>query len=333
MRQILALLSTVLIVAAFTGCGSAQEEQDAATSSEGGRKVSLVLNWLPEAEHGGFYAAQVHGYYKEAGLDVEIIPGGVDVPTVPRVATGQSTFGVTNADDLIFGRVEGAEVVALMAPMQVSPRVIIVHEESGIQSLADLKNMTISMNAKGAFAQFIQKRFPLENVKIVPYAGNVANFLVDKNLAIQGYNISETFNARKQGARPRNLFVSEAGYNPYTSILFTSRETLSKDREMVAKFVQASVRGWEKYLEDPKQTNEHINKLNPEMGLDILQFGAEELQPMVWTDEAKEHGLGVMTDERWTSLIKAMEEIEVIEPGRVYAKDVYTTEFLPKKAP
>ncbi|MEO8377770.1 MAG: ABC transporter substrate-binding protein, partial [Candidatus Sumerlaeota bacterium] len=62
------LLLALLIIAPL--CAFAQDKT----------KVSLVLNWFPEMEHGGFYAAQVEGYYAEEGLDVTIISGGVDVP-------------------------------------------------------------------------------------------------------------------------------------------------------------------------------------------------------------------------------------------------------------
>ena len=64
-------------------------------------RVRLALNWFPEAEHGGFYAALVHGYYQKQGLQVEILGGGPDAPVIQRVATGAVEFGVTNADDVL----------------------------------------------------------------------------------------------------------------------------------------------------------------------------------------------------------------------------------------
>src|SRR5436190_673086 len=66
--------------------------------------VTLQLNWFPEAEHGGFYAALVHGYYRDAGLDVKILAGGPDTPVLQQVARGAATFGVVNADNVLFGR-------------------------------------------------------------------------------------------------------------------------------------------------------------------------------------------------------------------------------------
>src|SRR3954467_14176987 len=119
------LLSTLLLTLA--GCSNPPREGPATTASGSGsglKKVKLLLNWFPEAEHGGFYAALVNGYYREAGLDVDIVPGGPTVPVVQQVAGRQVEFGIANADPILFGRAEGAPVIAVMAPLQISPRCI-----------------------------------------------------------------------------------------------------------------------------------------------------------------------------------------------------------------
>ncbi len=69
-------------------------------------KVKLLLNWYPEAEHGGYYAALVRGYYREAGLDVEILAGVPNTPVIQEVAREQVTFGVDNADKVLLARAQ-----------------------------------------------------------------------------------------------------------------------------------------------------------------------------------------------------------------------------------
>jgi len=329
------LLSAMMLAATamLVGCGGEKSEAPAEGDSADGAKkpVSMVLNWFPEMEHGGFYAAQVQGIYAREGLDVTIAPGGVDVPVIALVATGKYQFGVTNADDLIMGRAQEANLVALFAPMQNSPRVIMVHEDSGINSLADLKNMTLAMGIGSGFGAFVKKKFPLENVTLVPYPGSINVFLENKNFAQQAYNISEPFVARQNGGKPKNIFVSEYGYNPYTSILVVERGYLEANRDTVRRVVKASIEGWELYMKDAVKTNAHITTLNPQMGPDILAFGVQEMQALVFTEEAKEKGLGTMNDERWSSLVNVMEEVEMIKPGSVNPADCYTLEFLPSK--
>jgi NitT/TauT family transport system substrate-binding protein len=291
-------------------------------------RVSILLNWFPEAEHGGFYAAQVSGEYDRAGLEVTIIPGGVDVPVTPQVAGGRVDFGIANADQVAFARDAGAKVVALMAPLQVSPRCIMVHAGQGFRSLSDLNDMTLAMSPKDAFAEFVRKHYPLRNVKIVPYPGSVAPFLNDQRFGQQAYNISEPFVARTAGGDPQVLMLADAGYNPYTSCLVTRDELARKNPDLVRRVVQASVRGWELYLRDPAAANARIRELNPEMSPEILQFGVDEMQKMTWLDAAKKTGIGQMTLERWSAVVDTMAALKLVTKERVKPAECFTREFL-----
>ncbi|SVD17901.1 uncharacterized protein METZ01_LOCUS370755, partial [marine metagenome] len=80
------ILSTVcsLLLAGCSEQSSPGEDGEAAERVQ----VKLALNWFPEAEHGGYYAALVHGLYRQEGLSVEILAGGPDAPVIQRVATG-----------------------------------------------------------------------------------------------------------------------------------------------------------------------------------------------------------------------------------------------------
>ena len=81
------------LLAAFLALVACAAEKEAPTAAAL-PKVQLALNWFPEAEHGGLYAAAVHGYYEENGVEVEILGGGPDAPVVQRVATGAVAFGI-----------------------------------------------------------------------------------------------------------------------------------------------------------------------------------------------------------------------------------------------
>ena len=290
-------------------------------------EVSLVLNWYPEAEHGGYYSALVHGFYEEAGLKVTIIPGGPNAPVLQKVDRKSVSFGVTNADRVLLGRAQDANVVAVMSPLQTSPRCIMVHESSGIETLANLKDVTLAMNSGATWAQFLRKRLPLENVRIVDGA-SVAKFLEDENYAQQGYIFSEPFVAKSKGGDPRSLLVSNLGFNPYTSVLIAHADTVSEQPETVRKMVTASIRGWQKYLESPDETNRYIHTQNPEMGLDILAFGAEAMKPLCVDDATPIEQLGKMTQARWQTLADQLVEVEVFQAGVVDPLKAFTLEFL-----
>ena len=289
-------------------------------------KVRLALNWYPEAEHGGYYAALTQGFYRDEGLDVEIIKGGPKAPVIPQVDQGQFEFGVYNADGLITARSKDAAVVALMAPLQISPRAIMVHAASGIGDFGQLKNVTLAADHSQAYFAFLRRKIALEGVKIVPYQGNVAQFLNDPDFAQQAYVFSEPFVAEQQGGDPKSLLVAELGFNPYTSLLITSDQYLADHPELVQAMVAASRRGWQHYLEHPQETNEHIHRLNPEMSLAALEYGVNALRPLVLDELADKEGIGQMSRQRWQTLADQLAELGIAEP--IDVSQIFTTRFL-----
>ena len=146
---------TALSILLISGCSSEPPAKPKSTSTESPAakvdEVELALNWLPEAEHGGFFAADVHGLFAERQLKVKIISGGPGVPVIQNVATGKVMFGVTNADQVLVQRAQEADVVAIFAPIQQSPRCIMVHKKSGITKFEDLKDMTLLIKANQTF--------------------------------------------------------------------------------------------------------------------------------------------------------------------------------------
>ena len=322
----------LMLVIGLTGCGADSGSTaggGGSTSPAGLVKVSLSLNWYPEAEHGGFYAALVHGYFEEEGLQVEIVAGGPGAPVIQEVAGGKATFGVANADRILLGRSQDADVVCVMAPLQHSPRGIMVHKKSGIKNFEDIKDITLAMSAAGPWALYVKKNVPLESVEIVPYAGSVAEFLRNEKFAQQAYVFSEPFVAEKKGGDPHVLMVSELGFNPYTSGLIVRSETIEQQPKLVEKMVRASKRGWQKYLADAKQTNDYIHKQNPEMDLDILEYGAKAMRPLCVDEATPMDRLGAMTDERWKTLFGQLVEVDAVDAGSVDYRKAFTTRFLP----
>ncbi len=291
--------------------------------------VTLALNWFPEAEHGGYYAALVHGEFAKEGLDVTIIPGGPQAPVIPQVATGSVQFGVDNADKLLLGRAQEADVVAVFAPIQTSPRCILVHEEAGIKTFDDLaaaKDFTLAMNPGQPFAQFLKHRLKLDGIQQVPYPGSLSQFLLNKRFGQQAYSFSEPFAAKQNGASPRTLMLSDIGFNTYTSMLVVSRDLITKQPDLVAKMVRASARGWEHYLKDPAETNACIHKENTEMSPEILAFGVEDLKPLcVVKDGIK---FGSMTKDRWADLIQQMTDAGSLTGPPLDPQAAFTSTFV-----
>lgn len=314
-----------LILWFISGCG----ETDVPASTNGHlKKVRLGLNWFPEAEHGGYYTANLEGIFKSAGLEVEIQKGGPSAPVIQKVASGQIEFGIANADDVLNAQASGADVVAVFAPIQDNPRCLMFRKETGIQSFEDIKNITLAMSARPSFSHFLKSKYPFDNVKIVPYPPSLQTFLSQKKFGQQAYNISEPYLVRQQGGDATILMVSDTGFNPYCSVLITSRKYINNQSLIVKKMVHGSKEGWELYLAKPKTTNEWIHSLNKRMDLETLQYGAQLLKKMVYTPEVSNHGLGVMTDKRWRTLEQQMSQAGLIKPGQLDIRKAWTPEYI-----
>lgn len=332
-------LVSLLAVSLLTGCGSSSDSGTTptdgskitdtggeATGSSELRAVQLRLNWFPEAEHGGYYAALVHGYFEEAGLDVTILKGGPGVPVREEVATGRVEFGISNADQILVARAQEADIVGVFAPLQTSPRCIMVHEKSGISSLDDLKNLTLAINQNSSFGAFLKHKVALEGCQFEPYPGNVSRFLLTDDFAQQAYVFSEPYMAKKEGGDPATLLAADIGFNPYTSVLITQGDTIRNDADLVRKFVTAVQRGWQTYLDDPSKTNAHIQSENPEIDAEILALGAADLKKLCAPPEGQP--LGSMTAERWSTMARQLEECGFSEAGTLKPDAAFTTEFV-----
>jgi NitT/TauT family transport system substrate-binding protein len=284
-------------------------------------KIRLALNWKPDPQFGGFYAAP----YQAHGLDVDILPGGAGTPTIQMVGAGSAEFGVVSADELVVARSQGNDVVALFAVFQNNPQGIMVHASRKLASLADLFKAggTVALQRGLPYARLLEKKYGFDKVKIVPSpGGDISAFLADKNFAQQCFIMSEPLTAKHQGADVQVFPVSDAGYKPYTTVLTTSGDFLRKDPDR-AKTVVAAVReGWHAYLDDPKPTNQRMNQLNPSMAPEVFAEVAEAQKPFIETDETRHNGLGNMTKDRWETLIAQLKDLGDIQKAPA-ADDCY----------
>jgi len=314
----------------FCGCSqeASRSTSDGSPDAPEMKAAKLALNWYPEVEHGGFIAAKELGLFADEKVDVEIIPGGPGAPQgiIAELAAERIQFAVSDADNVVKARAAGLPIVALMAPLQNSPRCIMVHEASGISKLEELANLELAISDSRPFALWMKKKLPLTNVTMVPFNGLVGEFLVKPNFAQQGYVFSEPFVAKEKGGDPKVLLVSDIGFNPYASVLITTEKIIQEQPQLVRSVVAASVKGWERYLADPVVTNAAIHQMNKDMSIAALEFGAKEMAPLC--KPADGEAMCGMQLERWETLVRQIEEIEDIPAGVVKPQECFVLMFL-----
>jgi NitT/TauT family transport system substrate-binding protein len=292
----------------------------------------LQSDWFPQAEHGGFYQALAKGYYREAGLAVEILPGGPGATIKLSVAKGIADFGLYRSDDVIVAASRGLPLIMVAAVLQHDPEALLVHADSPVRSLADLNGRSVIAPPSMTWIPFVKKKFGI-TFDLRPLNYGLAAFLADPTAIQQCMLTSEPYFAEQRGARVRTVPLAGSGYDPYHTLM-CRRELARTKPEVVRAFVAASIRGWRDYLEgDPAPAHALIQQRNPQMSSGQLEYSRRALlsHALVTGDPARGEGIGEISVARIQQQIEVLTEVKILERP-VTTASVVTRAFLPAAA-
>jgi NitT/TauT family transport system substrate-binding protein len=300
-------------------------------------KVTFVTDWKAQAEHGGFYQALATGLYKKAGLDVTIKQGGPAVNTPQLIAAGAVDFAMgSNGFQPLNLVAAGADALAVAAIFQKDPQVLITHPRDDIKSLADMKGKPIMVSDATISTWWIwaKARYGFTDKQIRKYTFNLAPFLTDKKAIQQGYVTSEPYTIETQGKiKPRVFMLADHGYPGYSNLILARGKDVRERPKIVQAFVDASIDGWNTYLNgDAKPANDLIKRDNPEMTDDVIAQAIVQMKTrgMVQGGDAAVLGIGAMTPARWKVFFDLMKANEVYD-DKVDVTKAYTLAFVNKR--
>ena len=297
--------------------------------------VTFGIDWLAEAEYGGYYQALATGIYARHGLDVTIREGGPQVNQMQLMLAGRLDFNLGGARAIEFVQ-QRLPYVAIAAIFQKDPSVLIAHPGQGNDSFAALKGKPILIGAdtRASWWRFLAAKYHYSDSQIRTYTFNMQPFLADKRLVQQGYLGSEPYLIKKMaGFDPVVLLLGDAGYAGYANIITTSTKLVNERPDLVQRFVDASIEGWYSYLYgDPAPGNKLIKQENPEMPDDLIAYGHDVMKShgIVDSGAALRVGIGAMTAERWARFYKSMADVGVYPKGLDVTK-AYTLQFVDKR--
>ena len=151
-RFLLAAVVTAMLLGSV-GCRSSQKASGLTT-------VKLQADWYPQPEQGGFYDAIVKGFYKDEGLDVQILPGGPYISSEPLVASGAVQFGMNTSDHVLESIANSNEpIIAVGATMQHDPQGILVRADSPVHTWTDLNGRTVAVKPGSTWWEFLVRSF------------------------------------------------------------------------------------------------------------------------------------------------------------------------------
>ena len=263
-------------------------------------KTSIQLNWMYQFEFAGPIVALEKGFYREAGLDVQLHQGGPDIDPVKPVVAGSIDFGIAGSS-LVLEHVAGKSVVALASLMQHSAVGVLARKSAGINSVFDLKGKRLAITADTAaevdaflLSQGIR---PFDHERIEHFV-SVAGLDAGEADAIAVYVSNELFHIRERSNDYILLTPRSSGIDLFGNILFTQQRLLNKQPKMVESFRKATIKGWDYALKHPEETVDLLlAKYNTQgKSREHLLFEAEKLLELTRPDIVE---AGYMSPGRW----------------------------------
>ena len=206
--------------------------------------VRLQLKWTHEFQFAGYYQAIEQGYYRDAGLDVELFEAHTGIDPADEVLEGKAEFGV-GTSNLVLRRAKGEPLVVLGVVFQHSPLIMIAKTNSGVNDIHDLVGKPIMIDAQGAdiYAYFNAEGVDSSKLKILPQVFNLQPLIDGSIAATSAYSTDEPFQLRKAGIGFIEFSPREGGIDFYGDNLFTTEAQIRDHPDRVRAFRAASFRG------------------------------------------------------------------------------------------
>lgn len=310
--------ATLLLLLGLAGCGSHDDARPGAPAGGAAPAapvaVRLQLNWVPEPEFGGIYAAQLAGDFAAEGLAVEIVKGGPGVAAPQLAASGKVEFAVVGGEQVVTLRGQGGELVGLYAIYQDDPMGVMVHEASPHATIESLwkSAATVACETNLTWVKALNRRLGPSTMTFVPHTGSLAEFAADASRAQQCFVFSEPVALGLQGVRTRVFLAKESGFNAYNSVVAAGAAYVAAHGDVCERMVRALQRGWQRYLDDPSAANREMARLNTAMTAEAMDAAALRQAPLVRSADTERLGLGAMTEARWADIAGQLRELGTI---------------------
>ena len=220
---------------------------------------------------------------------------------------------------------DNVPALAIAAVFQKDLRALLSHPGVGNDTLAALKGKPILIGAAGrtSFWLWLKAKYGYSDDQIRPYTFNFAPFLADKNISMQGFITSEPYAIRQAGVDPVIHLLADNGFVNYSDILVCLPKTAAERKDVVQRFVDASVKGWKSYLTgDPAPANALIKSANPDMTDDKIAYAIKVMRDadIVGGGDAAKLGIGALNADRWNGFYKDMVDCGALPGGWDVAK-------------
>jgi NitT/TauT family transport system substrate-binding protein len=311
-----AVTAAFLLAACSTGSGDGSSSSDSA-GDEGLIPVKLQLQWLPQGQFAGYFAAADQGYFEDEGLEVEIIPSGGDIVPQDALANGDVDFAIAWVPKVLGSIEQGANLTDIAQIFQRSGTLQVSMADSGIESVADFEGKKIGSwgfgNEWEIFAAMADEGLDATTVQIITQDFNMNAFLQGDIDAAQAM----TYNEYAQLLETVNPDTGEL-YTPEDFNVISYEETagamlqdaiwadtdrLESDSdyaETAVKFLKAVIRGWVYAAENPEKASEITIAAGSGWGPSHELWMVNETNKLIWPSP---DGIGVINQDAWDKTV------------------------------
>ena len=286
-------------------------------------KIVLQLRWDNQFQFAGYYAAKWQGYYKDAGLDVEIRSAIRDDQTILKatdeVTKGNADFGI-GAADILIAKDKGAPLVVTAVIFQQSASTFYTRADSEFRSPKDFLHAKVARNVNDLIDVELQAMLKEEGidpnlVKPYPHITGFEHFLTGKVDIVPGYSVTAPYVFQREGISVRQIKPSSYGIDFYGDSLFTSRKLVEDDPMLVKRFTEASLKGWQYALEHSEEIAKKISENIPRIAPidNISDFNRYQIEAVKNLTHYPMVDLGHINPLRWRHMHTLLKNLGIVK--------------------
>ncbi|HEY1285991.1 MAG TPA: ABC transporter substrate-binding protein [Solirubrobacterales bacterium] len=245
MRRIAALLAAALTIVGVAGCGGGGAEPGAPTGA------TLVLDFVPNAVHSGIYAAEREGFYRAAGIDLQVRQPGESTDAPKLLAAGRAQFAILDIHDLGIARERGLDVVGVAPIVQRPLASVLARADGPVRRPRDLEDRNVGVTGLPSDEAVVDSEVAADGgdpglARRVTIGFNaVASLASGRVDAATGFWNAEGVALRRRGIPIRVFKVDRYGAPPYPELVLTAAgTTVREDPDLVDGLVAATRRGY-----------------------------------------------------------------------------------------
>lgn len=252
-----------------------------------GTDATLVLDFVPNAVHTGIYCAVGKGYYEDNNVNLEIIEPTSTADTLKLIDAGKADFGIADGIDVADQIDQGRAAKGIMALVQRPLGGLITLEEAGITDPAELEGQTVGVTGVPSDEAILETMISdaggdPSKVEVVTIGFNGVQSLENRNVdAFAGFIAADGTQIEADGFPITSFGLDEHGGPPYPGLVaFSTEERIGSDPELIAAFVDATVRGYEDTLSDPEACLDELLSENPALEVELQRAQLDAYGPL-----------------------------------------------------